>query len=81
MLGFLGFIVVFFLLILIMGITILSRVVKALFGFGRKSSEQQQSYNSTKQEERSSETSSKDGNKKKIFTQEEGEYVDFEEVK
>lgn len=99
MFGFLGFLLILFLLIVIIGFSILGNVLRLIFGFGRRNgntqsrtytNQRQQTYNETNDtssnESNRSHSSSKaesnvTGNKKKIFDNDEGEYVDYEEVK
>ena len=87
MFGFLGFILIFILFIVLLVFALLGNLVRTIFGLGRRapkhyyggtntSSQAGQSYSSTQ----SNQTSSTNG-KKKIFTEDEGEYVEFEEVK
>lgn len=73
--GFFFFIII---MILVIGLSIVGAVLRFFFGFGRKSN----SYSSERsgredfsQEEESHST------KKKIFDKDDGEYVDFEEIK
>ena len=83
----LGFFFLIIIIVLIFGLSIVSGILKLLFGFGRKSTAQNQekrSYQNTYHKEESREDYSKtDSNheRKKIFDKEDGEYVDFEEVK
>lgn len=90
----LGFLFIIFIVILVVGLTIVGSVFRAIFGFGRRRSASPRSththtYRSTHTENQhtnanNNEEASKeqtDGRHKKIFTKDEGEYVDFEEVK
>lgn len=87
MFGFLGFILIFILFIVLIIVALLGNLVRAIFGLGRRapknyygdktSSQTGQSYSSTT----SSQTTTSTNGKKKIFTKDEGEYVEFEEVK
>lgn len=101
MFGFLGFLLILFLLIIFIGFTILGNIFRVLFGFGRRNTQYQdhtytderqntyRQHQSDEEEESYTETSSSSsgkrgrssGNKKKIFDDDEGEYVDYEEVK
>lgn len=99
MFGFLGFLLILFLLIIIIGFSIVGNILRLIFGFGRRSgttqnrtytNQRQQTYNETNdnassESHRSSSSSQTQstvsGNKKKIFDEDEGEYVDYEEVK
>ena len=72
MLGFLLFIVVF---ILVIGLIIISTVlgfIRSIFSFGKRSAQTQNNQPSTHEQPSS---------KSKIFDKNEGEYVDYEEVK
>lgn len=90
----LGFLFIIFIVILVVGLTIVGSVFRAIFGFGRRRSASPgnthtHTYRSTHAE--SQHTSANNDEKirqeqtdtrhKKIFTKDEGEYVDFEEVK
>lgn len=84
MFGFIGFILIFILIIFLLVIALLGNFVRAIFGLGRRapkhfygdntSSSQGYNNNSTQEARQSS-------GKKKIFSDDEGEYVEFEEVK
>jgi len=87
MFGFLGFILFFILVIVLLVFALLGNLVRAIFGLGRRapkhyygetntSSQEGQSYSSNQSHQASSTIS-----KKKIFTEDEGEYVEYEEVK
>ena len=89
----LGFLFIIFIVILVVGLTIVGSVFRAIFGFGRRrpasprsthtyrnSHTESQHTNANSNEEVSKEQT--DGrHNRKIFTKDEGEYVDFEEVK
>lgn len=88
----LGFIFLFILVVLLIGLAILSKIIGMVFGFKRRmqrnSSTQKTtySYNSGKNQEDAFDSYSTEGNtpvrhRKKIFDKEEGEYVEFEEIK
>ena len=103
MFGFLGFLLFIFVLIVLIGFTILGNILRVLFGFGRRGThyqdhtytdQRQNTYSRTESrheenytEDSSSSSSSSQkrpkpsGSKKKIFDDDEGEYVDYEEVK
>lgn len=101
MFGFLGFLLILFLLIIFIGFSILGNILRMLFGLGKRTPHyQSRTYTNpgqdtytrheTDDEERDfAETSSSSshkhthssGGRKKIFADDEGEYVDFEEVK
>lgn len=73
-------------IVLIFGLSIISGILRLLFGFGRRRSggnkRQKEQQNSSHSNE-GSDTLKSDvqQNRKKIFDKNEGEYVDFEEVK
>ncbi len=88
----LGFIFFIILVVLLVGLFILYRVIGMIFGFKRRmkrnGSAQRTTYSSgsSQPQEDSFDTYSNEGNasarrRKKIFDKEEGEYVDFEEIK
>lgn len=87
----LGFIFFFVLIILIVGLVLLSKIVRAVFGFGRKmtgnttttGSQQHTAYSEdTNQGNNASQFTRKSKERrKKVFDDDEGEYVDFEEIK
>lgn len=78
MFSIIGFILIFILFIFIFGITLIAAIVRGLFGRNKRNSYTQGTY----QRQQASEDRI-DGRpkRKKIFDDEEGEYVDFEEVK
>lgn len=88
----LGILFLIILVILLIGLAILSKVVGMVFGFKRRmqrnGSAQRTTYSSgsSQPQEDSFDAYSNEGNtsvrrRKKIFDKEEGEYVDFEEIK
>lgn len=83
MFGFLGFILIFILFIVLIAVALLGNLVRAVFGLGRRAPKQ---YNHTRQASDYSTGSTEETttstplNKKKIFGDDEGEYVEFEEV-
>lgn len=88
----LGFIFFIILVVLLIGLFILYRVIGMIFGFKRRmqrnNSSQRTTYSSgsSQPQEESFDAYSNEGNpsvrqRKKIFDKEEGEYVDFEEIK
>ena len=109
MFGFLGFLLIIFLLIVFIGFTILGNILRVLFGIGKhppyqnrtSTHQKQNTYTQTQtndENENFAEFSSSSsnrhsfifskiscpfssGNRKKIFDDDEGEYVDYEEVK
>lgn len=80
MFHFIGFILIVLLIILIIGLGLIASFLRSLFGLSKRTSRNQQStssqrtWNSVKEEEHHS------MNKKKIFSKDEGEYVDYEEI-
>jgi len=94
MFGFLSFLLILFLLIIFIGFSILGNIMRVLFGGGSKRSNYQ-SHTYTNHENFNRQQDANDiyaetdsasnthhkskGNKKKIFGDDEGEYVDFEE--
>lgn len=84
MLSFLGFIFFFVLIIIFFGLTILSGILRALFGFGRRnsSSARSSSANEGKHTRENKKRNARNTPKrKKVFDDDEGEYVEFEEIK
>ncbi|WP_321334759.1 DUF4834 family protein [uncultured Bacteroides sp.] len=75
-LGFLFMIVIF---ILVLGLSIVSSVLRVLFGFNRRSSSSKNAQTRSREEQDTSEQ--QPPKHKKLFDDDEGEYVDFEEVK
>ncbi|MFT3753021.1 MAG: DUF4834 family protein [Paludibacter sp.] len=72
MLGFLFFIVIF---ILVIGLVIISTIfgfLRSIFSFGKRNTQTQSAHSQTHEQPAS---------KSKIFGNNEGEYVDFEEIK
>ena len=78
MFGFLGFILIFILLIVFVGIALLGNLVRAIFGLGKLTPKpiQGDTYQTSQQQT----TSSSNSTKKKIFAENEGDYVEYEEV-
>lgn len=93
----LGFFLAIVLVIVIVTVTFIGRILKTIFGLGNRHTSQQQtnhqrtygqqqSYHhndySDHEEEEDIQTSERPQTpRKKIFTEDEGEYVDFEEIK
>ncbi len=85
--GFLGFILILIIFIIFIVLAFLGNIVRSIFGLGRRapkhfygdktSSTHTENNHSTFQ----STTSTSPNEKKKIFSDDEGEYVEFEEVK
>lgn len=84
MFGFLGFILLFIFLIIIIVLTLLGNVIRMIFGFGKRTPKEFKGqknetydYNNNQQTNESNHSSTE---KKKIFGKDEGEYVEYEEV-
>ena len=87
-LGFLFFII---LVVLVIGLLILSKIVSLVFGFkrrmqGKNSGQRTTNYQSNPHQEETTDSYSTQGDtpvrqRKKIFDKDEGEYVEFEEIK
>lgn len=90
------FILVFFIAILVFGLSIIGFILRAIFGIGRRSSSPRPGQANSRTQHQSTKTYSTNDNDeeenvysenvsekkhKKIFTKEDGEYVDFEEIK
>lgn len=96
MLHFLGFLFILIIAILIIGLSLIGSIVRGIFGLGRKKpfSQDFHSYTSYGNNRQSPHTSTdtnesirpEEGeirikHKERIFAKDEGEYVDFEEIK
>ena len=88
MFGFLGFILIFILFIVLFVIAVLGTFIRSIFGLGRRAPKnyygEKTSSSSTGDNYSSSQgtqASASPNGKKKIFADDEGEYVEFEEVK
>ena len=89
MFHFLGILVFLILAVILIVFVVLGKIVQTFLGLGRGNRRNPYTYYQTRQpqdstaEETTTRTSSAEStkNKKKIFDQDEGEYVDFEEVK
>ena len=87
----LGFLFFFVLVILIIGLVLLSKIVRTIFGFGRKMTRsgtaedtyrQRTTYAEDTRRDDESQYSDKDSRRRnKVFDSDEGEYIDFEEIK
>lgn len=84
----LGFLFIIIIAVIIIGLTIVGSVLRAIFGLGRRStthtysndSTQRKQYHASDMDEEET-ISGKEGSRhKKIFSKDEGEYVDFEEM-
>lgn len=93
MLHLLGFLLILVLMVIVIGLTLLSKLLGTLFGWGRKATDSfQRGPSSTHDtsahgssartsDSSSTQTTSASLPKKRIFGNDEGEYVDFEEIK
>lgn len=86
MFGFLSFIFIFIFIILILLLSAAAKVVGSIFRTGKRMTEKMTSssqYKESTYQERSSYGSSSQSpaQKKKVFDSDEGEYIEFEEIK
>jgi hypothetical protein len=83
MFSFLGFIFLFVLILIFFGLTIISGILRALFGLGRRrsSSERPATDGSGRTHENKKGNVRNTPKRKKLFKDNEGEYVDFEEIR
>lgn len=87
----LGFLFIIIIAVIIIGLTIVGSVLRAIFGLGRRSTTQTYTSGSTRRKQyHASDMDVEDEEiisekealrHKKIFSDDEGEYVDFEEIK
>lgn len=89
----LGFIFIIIIAVFIIGVSIIGSILRAIFGFGRRSNSNTYTYTTSneKQQQNSQEKKNEEESRveeniyprkhKKIFAKDEGEYVDFEEIK
>ena len=88
----LGFLFILVIVVVVIGLTIVGSVFRAIFGLGKRSNPgNTYTYSTGRKHYHASDIDSKNGEEtitengaskhKKIFSDEEGEYVDFEEVK
>ena len=92
----LGFLFIIIVVILVIGLSIIGTVLRSIFGLGKRrtssgsyqngggysfSDNQQQNSSSQANEEATSSEDVIHRKHKKLFTKDEGEYVDFEEIK
>ena len=86
--GFLGFILILIIFIVLIVIAFLGNIVRSIFGWGKRAPKHFYGENTTSStytadnhsSTQTTASASTDG-KKKIFADDEGEYVEFEEVK
>lgn len=91
MFGFFGFILIIFIVIIFIGLSIVGNIIRLFFKVtrGKSSKEKKQTYTKSEDYEsyqdsnqsHKSHNKSAPGHKRKIFGDDEGEYVDFTEVK
>lgn len=83
--GFLGFIFILIIFIVLIALAFLGNIVRSIFGLGRRAPKQyygeKTASSNMNGHSSSQETTAPPINKKKIFADDEGEYVEFEEVK
>lgn len=86
----LGFLFIIVIAVLLIGLTVVGSILRAIFGFGRRSSQTtthtystgRRHYHASDIDNEEEATAQESNSKhKKIFSDEEGEYIDFEEVK
>lgn len=84
MFGFLGIILLFIFLIVIIVLTLLGNIVRMIFGLGKHTPKQfkgqRNETNDYHTEQQTTNSNNSSVGKKKIFDKDEGEYVEFEEV-
>lgn len=87
LLGILGFALIFVLIIVIFIFALLSNLIRSIFGIGKRTPQQYQDNktsstqtNNNYSSSHNASTTSSNG-KKKIFSEDEGEYVEYEEIK
>lgn len=81
-----GFFLIVLFLIIVLGLTILFKVVGFVTGFGRKKDNEDHQYNaggntSSGYANQTSGSTKQPHGKKKVFDDNEGEYIEFEEIK
>lgn len=91
------FLLIFVVVIVILGLSVVGVILRTIFGIGRRSSSRprqpgyeqpgqrqnpnQNTNNSSNNEEETYADTSSSNRRRKIFTKDDGEYVDYEEVK
>lgn len=82
--GFLGFILIFILVIVLFFLAILGNFIRSVFGLNKRRPQPYQNASSATKESKDNSSSlhsdSTPTGKKKIFAEDEGEYVEYEEV-
>ena len=82
----LGFLFIIIIAILLIGLSIIGTVIRNIFGLGgRRTSSNSGPYQNNDNRQSSEEAKTEEGEirprHKKLFSKDEGEYVDFEEIK
>lgn len=85
----LGFLFIIIIAVIIIGLTIVGSVLRAIFGLGRRSttntynnsSTQRKQYHASDMDDEEIISEKETSRHRKIFSDDEGEYVDFEEIK
>ncbi len=86
----LGFLLILFLAIFVMALAFIGNILRSIFGIGRRKRTSNQTYGQTRHTSQNQangnkqeKTEADNNNKKhgKVFSDDEGEYVDFEEIK
>jgi hypothetical protein len=82
MFGILGFILIFILFVLLIGLVLIGNIFRFIFGWGKRSPKRYDGSQSGQSDyvHTSTASSASTPEKKKIFEDNEGEYVEFEEV-
>lgn len=80
MFGFLGFILMFILMIVLIGVVFIFNIIRMIFGLGRRTPKHYDYSRQTSVNEGRETQSTASYNKKKIIGNDEGEYVEYEEV-
>jgi hypothetical protein len=83
MFGLLGFILLFVLFIVVIVLSLLGNIVRMIFGLGKRTPKEfnGQNNNDYRTDEQTNDSNNSTTGKKKIFGDDEGEYVEFEEIK
>jgi len=78
-----GFILLCIFIVLVFGASIIGRIISLIFGSSKNqnSGRQYSNQNTNRQNQKSTAKNKSPKDKKKIFEKDEGEYIDFEEVK
>lgn len=81
MLHILGFLFIIIIAILLIGLSIIGSVFRSIFGLGGHRSNHRQQPSDSSATDFTTGTGRKPSKRKKLFSEDEGEYVDFEEIK